>query len=105
MIGITATPRSKVLSVVDLKKARDHFARQHTTDTEEANRYGGMMSTVSFDPTEKIACISATQELYSKVNQLPSSKRDKILQIFESRFGRDTQSVPVSAFESWIQFD
>jgi len=46
-----------------------------------------MMDVSRFDASEKIACVTATQSLYDKLDKLPLLKRDKILEIREDHFG------------------
>lgn len=103
--SIQVSPKAKVTTVVDLKSTWNRFAQRSTTNSEVAQNYADMMDIGRFDPSEKIACITATKSLYSKINDLPSSKRDAILALREDRFGSASDAIPVSALEKRTTLD
>ena len=65
--SIKPLPKSKANSVVQLKNLWDRFVRSHTTDSKIQEYNSDLMMTDRFDPSEKIACIAATQGIYTKI--------------------------------------
>jgi hypothetical protein len=103
--SISVPPRAKITTVAGLKKSWDRFVSHHTSNTVLAESYRDMMDISHFDPSEKIACVTATQSLYNKLDKLTWSKRDKILEIREDHFGPWVNDMPVSALLAWTTLD
>gem|GEM_PF-5187918 len=105
VVDIIIPPNAVETSVVGLKKAWERFTHQHTTSSESFSLYASLMNTDRFDPTEKIACVSAAQQLYGKILNLPAKTRDIVEEKFTNQFGDSVSSKPVSALESRTTLD
>lgn len=97
--SIDPLPKSKATSMIELKQSWDRFVRNHTTDSHSQEYASDLMSTDQFDPTEKVACIAATQGVYTKILNFGGTKTDKVLAIRDEAFPSDINQKPISAFQ------
>jgi len=108
MISVSPWPKGKKQSLSSIHTVWKDFVRNKIHDTENITLYTDMMSFDHFDPTEKVASISAVRGLHHQISQISKwnkSKEDTLMDIFTDIFGPDALYNPIGASTSWTSIE
>jgi hypothetical protein len=108
MISVSPWPKGKKQSLSSIHTLWKDFVRNKIHDTENIALYTDMMSFDHFDPTEKVASISAVRGLHHQISQISKwnkQKEDTLMDTFTDIFGPDVLYNPIGASTSWTSIE
>ena len=108
MIGVRPWPKSQDQSFSSIKKICDNFMADGIHDSEMIKDCKDMMDHTIFNPTQKIACVTAVRGLADKLREVSwadANKKGKLLDIFQDEFGTEYDHSIVPAHLPWITIE
>ena len=104
IISVSPWPKWLWKSLANIKNIWNDFVRSNIHNSNDINLFANMMNFDHFDPTEKIACISAVRELNHQIDVISkwNTQKNRILtDVWLDVFSNDALYDPIWANIGW----
>lgn len=102
IVDVKAWPKSEWQSLASMKRLWSSTINSKVHNTEAFSELNTMFSTDHYDPTEKVACITAVRELHDKIDRLGNKN---IMNHFQNEFWSDVYSRIIGQWSWWTTLE